>query len=62
MDDVKILTQLDVLQDKIESGEFREELRNWKGADVIIKSKMTPRTHRWLGDQSVVIKLPGNNT
>lgn len=57
-DNTTILKKINSLQNEIESGEFHEKTKStkeWGGTDVIIGSKMTPMTRKWLDDQNLVI-------
>lgn len=54
----KIDEKLDELEIRIKSNDYLEDcgaIRNWGGADVIIRPRMTEKRITWLGDQNLVI-------
>ena len=55
-----LLKQIDNLKRRIEAVDITMEakaVKEWGGADVIIKSKLDENTRKWLGDQPQVISL-----
>ena len=53
-----LVRELHRLQDRIASPDFSasvRQTRQWRGADVVITSRMTPELRAWLDDQPVVI-------
>lgn len=55
-----LLTQLEDLERRIEHTDISRETRHvkeWGGADVIIKGELDVDTEKWLGDQPYVISF-----
>lgn len=55
-----LMKRIDDLQRQIEAVDISVEARavkEWGGADVIIKAKLDENTKKWLGDQPYVISL-----
>ncbi len=58
-----LLTQLESLKQYIEATNISREvmsLKEWEGADVLIKNKLDPATKKWLGNQPLVISFQSN--
>jgi hypothetical protein len=55
-----IYAKLDRLQSEIDSGDYlahAKSAQEWGGADVIISSRLSDDTKRWLGDTHMVISM-----
>ncbi len=56
----KIIGAIEELQNRIESGNYKQEIekiKEWGGADVIISNQITISIQEWAGKQQVTISL-----
>lgn len=56
----ELISQIEALKRRIETTDFSlevEDVKEWGGADVIIKSHLDKDTEKWLEDQPLVISF-----
>lgn len=56
----KIIEDIEELQNRIESGNYIQEIdmiKEWGGADVMISNQMTKRIQEWSGSQPFTISI-----